>query len=222
MSVSGYKSKPYQMRDRVITPAVNTPVDLADVKAHLRLTATTDDAYLTNLIDVATQLMEEYLHRKLITQTLEGYLDAGNLLTSWWEGSITAAISAVGALRTIELPWSPTISVTSITLYTLDDTAFPVDVLSYRVDVVDSSMPSRISLKESQIWPGGSYRNQNSLRVEWVSGYGPLKTDVPVGIRQAVLMLVAFLYNNRGDCSGDCVGACGANMLAQPYRIYVL
>lgn len=222
MATAGHKSKPYQMRARVVVAPTVTPISLAEVKSHLRLTATTDDAYLTSLIGVATDLLQEYCHRKFVQQSMEGWLDIESLMSNWWDGSITSAISAMQSFRTIELPWAPTLSVISVSVFTLDDTEIVVDPLTYRVDSVDLGMPARITLKESQVWPGGSYRNQNSLKVAWLSGYGPAATDVPVGLRMATQQMVAYLYNNRGDCSGDCVGACGANMLAQPYRIYSL
>lgn len=214
-------SKQYKMRNRVVVAPTSLPITLADVKLHLRLETCNDDDYITELIKVATELSQEFCQRKFITQTLEGYLDANNLLTTWWEGTIVAAISAVGSLRTIELPWLPVQSVTGVSLFSLDDTEYLVDSLSYRVDYTDLGRPARITLKESAVWPGGSYRNQNSLKVTWVAGYGT-PIDVPAGIRQGVKMLVGYLYNNRGDCSGDCVGACGANSVLQPYRVLSL
>lgn len=218
----GYKSKPYLMRTRVASPPAVFPVTVGEVKTHLRILSNTEDAYLDTLIAVGTQLLEEFLHRKLISQGLEGWLDAQNLMSAWWPGTIVASITAIQSLRVIELPWSPTISVTSVSLFGIDDTEYAVNANTYRVDTVDKSLPARITLKESSIWPGGSYRNQNSLKVIWVSGYGPTAGDVPAALRQALLMMVAFLFNNRGDCSGDCVGACGATYLAQPFRIYNL
>jgi len=222
MSNVQFSTKPYQMRARVTTPPANLPVSVDEVKQHLRLTASSEDAYLESLIDIATDLLQEFCHRKFIEQTITGWLDAENLMSTWWEGSIVAAINAIASLRTIELPWTPAISVTSVSMYTLDDVELAVDPNTYRVDTVDLAMPTRITLKESAVWPGGSYRNQNSMQVIWQSGYGPDETDIPPGLRQAIKMMVAYLYNNRGDCSGDCVGACGAKSLAQPYRVYSL
>jgi uncharacterized phiE125 gp8 family phage protein len=227
-----YKSKSWMMRDQVMVAPQCAPVTLAEVKSNLRITNSIEDAYLTSLILVATDLMQEYTQRKFIRQTMEGYLDIAQLMSTWWEGSIVASITAIMALRTIELPWLPAVSVTSVTVYDENDNATIVDPTTYRVDVVDKSMPARITLKESVVWPGGAYRNQNSLRVEWIAGYSPsglgpwtdteLQAVVPVGLRQAILNMTAFLYNNRGDCSGDCVSACGAKSLAQPYVVYSL
>lgn len=214
-------SKPYQMRDRVtVEPAVE-PVTLAELKDHLRITGASEDAYLSSLIVASRMLLEEWLKRKLIEQTLEGFLDHPGIAGSWWEGRIVAAISAVASLRVIQLPWAPTISVLDVALYSLDDEETIVDPASYRVDRVDRDLPSRITLKETVVWPGGSYRNQNSLRVRWKAGYGTAATDVPAPIRLALKMLAAHLYANRGECTdGDsCLGACGAKSIISTYRV---
>jgi uncharacterized phiE125 gp8 family phage protein len=227
----GFTAKSWMVRDRVSVAPQCAPVTLAEVKSNLRLTNTQEDAYLGSLILVATDLMQEYTQRKFIQQTMEGWLDIATLMSTWWEGSIVASINAMFSLRTIELPWFPAISVTSVTVYDQDDNATLVSASTYRVDVVDKSMAPRITLKESVVWPGGAYRNQNSMQIVWLAGYdaGSLTpTDaqaqaaVPVGLKQAVLMMTCYLYNNRGDCSGDCVSACGAKSLAQPYVVYSL
>ena len=217
-----FSTKAYQMRARVTAPASVTPISVDEVKLHLRISSSTEDAYLLDLINVATDLLQEYCHRKFIQQEITGWLDAENLMSNWWEGSIVAAINAIASLRTIELPWTPAISVTSVSMFTLDDLEIVVDSDTYRVDAVDQAMPARITLKESAVWPGGSYRNQNSMKVVWLSGYGPSASDIPAGLKMALKHMVAYLYNNRGDCSGDCVGACGAKSLAQPYKVYSL
>jgi uncharacterized phiE125 gp8 family phage protein len=222
MSNVQHSTKSYQMRARVtVAPAIQ-PVSLDEVKQHLRITATSEDAYLNSLIEISTDLLQEFCHRKFIQQTITGWLDAESLMNTWWEGSIVAAINAIASLRTIELPWTPAINVTSVSMFTLADEELIVDPDTYRVDAVDLAMPTRITLKESAVWPGGAYRNQNSLKVVWLSGYGPAMTDVPPGLRMAIKQLIAYLYNNRGDCSGDCVGACGAKALAQTYKVYTL
>lgn len=222
MTTVGHVAKPYQMRSRVVAPPSLNPCSLEETKLHLRITGSSEDSYIQDLIAVATDLLQEHCHRKFVQQTMEGWLDIDNLMSSWWSGSITAAINAIQSLRVIELPWAPTISVSSVSVFSMSDVETPVDPDTYRVDSVDLGMPARITLKESVVWPGGSYRNQNSLKVTWLSGYGPAESDVPVGLRSAIKQMVAYLYNNRGDCSGDCVGACGAMKLAQPYRVFSL
>jgi uncharacterized phiE125 gp8 family phage protein len=210
------------MRSRTIVPPSLFPITVDEAKMQLRITNSTEDNFITDLIAVSTDLLQEHCHRKFLQQTMEGWLDIDNLMSAWWDGSITAAITAIQSLRVIELPWTPTISVSSVSVFSMDDVETQVDANTYRVDAVDLGMPTRITLKESSIWPGGSYRNQNSLKVRWLSGYGPAATDVPVALRAAIKQMVAYLYNNRGDCSGDCVGACGALTLAQPYRVFSL
>lgn len=61
------------MNEKLITPPTTQAITLAEAKTHLRLTVTSDDVYVTSLIGVATDYVESFCGRKLITQTWEKY-----------------------------------------------------------------------------------------------------------------------------------------------------
>jgi uncharacterized phiE125 gp8 family phage protein len=88
----------------------------------------------------------------------------------------------------IELPLLPLVSVVSVTLYAPDDSAL---VLSqYRVDVAGG----RVFLKGAH--PG--LRARDAAAIAFTAGYGGA-ADVPAAIASAILLLVAQIYEHRGD-----------------------
>lgn len=162
-----------------------------------------DDDLLNALITTARQHVENTLRRSLITQTWELWLDA------------------FPSADYIEVPLPPLISVTSITYYDVDDTVATMDADEYFVDV--KSEPGRIGLNDGETWPSTTLRPRNGVCVTFVSGYGAAAA-VPKAIKQAMLLLLAHLYENReavttsGGAPNELPFA--VNALLAPYRIW--
>lgn len=162
-----------------IAPAV-TPVTLATVKYHLKLDAAEDvtlDAYLTLLIDAATACGEKYTKRDFINRTYTTYRDT--------------------FCNCLELRRSQVSSITSIK-YLVDDvlTTLSTDVYGF-TDVTDYP---NIYLKENQSYPTGVDNVPQAIEIIFVSGYGAAATNVPADVQMALLVHIAFMYENRGDC----------------------
>lgn len=68
-----------------------------------------------------------------------------------------------------------------------------VDPATYIVDTV--SVPCRMTLADDAAW--GTTRLFAGFRVRYVAGYGPHASDVPNGIRMAMLMAVSHWYRYR-------------------------
>jgi len=149
------------------------PVDLTEMKLHLRVDSSDDDTLITQLMLAATNWAEMYQVRTYITRTRYMYLDSFPLI--------------------IQPPYSPLSSVTSIQYY---DIAGDLQTLSssyYRVDTV--SQPGRITEAYGYSWP--STRDMtNAVIVTYESGYGEA-SDVPEEIKAAIKMIVGHLYQNR-------------------------
>jgi len=65
--------------------------------------------------------------------------------------------------------------------------------------------------------------NPGGLVIRYTSGYGGTAEDVPWAIRQAILMLVAHLYEHRGDEGDEAVELpLTVKTLLQPYRVMQL
>lgn len=179
-------------------PAVE-PLTVAEAKDHLRIDHNDEDVLLNSLIMAARQHVESPLtNRSLITTTWNYYLPS------------------FGFGSEIELPRPPLQSVTGI-YYTTDggsETEF--DSSKYSVDTY--STPGRIVLNRTESWPTDELEEVNGVRIEFVAGYGDDDVDVPQAIRQAMLLIVAEMYENREDVV---VGA-GNSVVTVPYSSTVL
>lgn len=105
--------------------------------------------------------------------------------------------------RTIGLPVNPVQSVTSVTI---DGEALSAD--DYHFD--GDTDPAVLTLP---------YRSTGRLKVEFVAGYGSAYTAVPADLRQAALLIIGHLYDNRSEV-GDAKVALpmGATAILNRYR----
>jgi uncharacterized phiE125 gp8 family phage protein len=162
------------MRFRVVTPPASEPVTLAEAKAHLRLESTEDDTYVSALIQAARQHVEEVCWRGVVTQTRE------------------AVLEAFPHEDAVELPGGSLGAITSATYVDADGATQTLDADVYEADTV--SVPGRLVLAYGKDWP--STRCQwDAVRIRYTVGWAV--ADVPAPIKQAMLLLVAQLYENR-------------------------
>lgn len=168
------------MRIQTVVASTGYPIDLEDVKNHLRISIgeTNQDDYLRGLIDVATARLEEITNRALSRRTLKIYYD------NWPEGDH------------IELPFPPLSTQTDAVVKYIDVDSSSVTVSStvYKLDSV--SEPGRLMLDYNENWPSVQLHNINPISVQYLCGY-PGSTAVPQQIKQAMKLIIADLYENR-------------------------
>lgn len=163
------------------SPPTAEPVTLPDVKAHLRLTISDDDAYLTALITAARRALESRYGLCLMRQ-------AWALFADGWPGDGVFA-----------LPLWPVLSVDGLTSFGDDDTPATIDPAHYVLDA--ASRPARLALRQGRVFaPPG--RRINGLKLAFTAGFGADASAVPGEIRQALLATIADWYQNRGDAGG--------------------
>lgn len=168
---------PYRSLVRYAAPKVE-PVSLSDAKRHCRVDVTDDDAYISTLITVAREYVEETLDLSMITQTWEARYDVFPL----WEIILPRAPMASGTVTVLyrdEAGQTQTI--------TSSAGAFQVD---HRI------VPGRIYPLYEQVWPAVR-GDENSVVVRWTAGYGESGTTTPAVLRHACLLLVAHWYEMR-------------------------
>lgn len=184
----------------ITAPAVE-PITLAEARAHLRATATDEDALIQAWIIAARRRAESITWRALCTQTWDWFLDA---------------FPCSG--EALEVPFPPLQSVTSISYV---DDAGATQVLATSEYQVDSkAQPGRIAEAYSKTWPSTRVQ-MNAVTVRFVAGYG-LADKVPWEIRAAMLLMVGHFYEHREDVSvGNIVNVMprSADDLLAPYRI---
>lgn len=164
---------------RLTGPAAE-PVTLSEAKAWLRLDTNDEDDLVTALIASARAAIEAHLRRVLMAQTWRLVLDA------WPQGNV------------LHLPFAPLISISAIRVFDAADIAQVIATASTRLDA--ASDPARLVFITAPPTPA---RSLNGIEVDAVCGYGNTASDVPAPIRQALKMLIAQLYENRGDAAGE-------------------
>jgi uncharacterized phiE125 gp8 family phage protein len=177
-----------------LAPAVE-PVTLAEALAHTRVDDSADNSLVQALIVAARRAAEAYTRRAFISQSWAMYLDqapAGNFL---------------------EIPKAPLIGISSIQTFTDADVATTFASSNYYVDLI--TKPGRVVLRTAASWPTPT-RAASGFVVNFRAGYGATGSHVPADIRQAILMIVSHLYENRGDAESDMPRV--AQMLLEPYK----
>jgi len=91
-------SRPVFKRVEQIDAPAGAVVTLATIKSHLRVTHSEEDAYISTLIDTATQAAEMYTNRKLLPRTVKMWMDfiPGRGGSLWIDGSVQAPIGYFG------------------------------------------------------------------------------------------------------------------------------
>ncbi len=178
-----------------------TPVDLAEVKEHLRVDFSDDDPLITALIDAATSYLDAWtgiLGRVMVTQTWDLTLD------DFPEDAISiplGPLQSVAALNYVDVSGA-TQSIAEANFY------------------VDTKSPDGWVVPDADFtWPETLYA-PNVVTVRFVVGYGDAPA-VPQAIKQAMLLLIGHWYENReGSIVGTSVSELplAVSALLAPFR----
>lgn len=194
------------------TPSVS-PLDVAYVKSHARIYQDYDDTLLAGYLLVATELVENYLSRYLLTKT-----------ATWTTAH--AHHHGFGSNQIYLMPWQwttflrqpvmplprPVSNVSTVVLgYWSKVDATLVEGVDYRIDTATSL--GRIEWISNLIMDP----DKKHLQVTFSSGYGDTQAAVPVGIQHALLLLTTALYERRGDDSPEIWSPAVESLLA-PHR----
>ncbi len=206
--------------DEIITGA--EPVTAAELAKVLEITDPGQTPFLTTLVKVARQQVEAYCRIAIVQRTITMFMDRFPVEDhdkGWWDGVREAPISSIfAAVRKIEMPLPPLQSVTSVTTFDDSDVGTIFAAAGYFVDTASKRQQGRVVLRDGITWPI-ALRSANAIQFVYVAGYAD--GSVPDDLKQAILGIGAYLFANRGDCGGDCVGKCGMAMLLESYIIRV-
>lgn len=156
------------------TLAVNPLFTTAEAKDFLKVDTTADDTLIDSLIKAATQSCQIFTNRYFLDTTVTQYSD------NWFEF--------------YRLYKSPVISITHVKYYDTNDTLQTLASSNYILDNI--SQPARIGISVDGTLPNLADRI-NAVEVKYSVGYGELSSDVPEGIKQAVLITIGNWYENR-------------------------
>lgn len=180
----------------VITPPAAV-VSLADMRTHLRVDFSEDDALIAACVAAATGFIDGpdgWLGRAIGSQTLE-----------WRDDTFP--------LEELVLPYPPLTSVGSVKYVDPNGDEQTFSDAGYAV------AGQRLVLKSGEAWPSIS-TDPESVRVRYVAGYA----TVPAGITAAIKLMAADLYHNR-ETAGPSVMSennmlPAARRLLHPFRVW--
>lgn len=168
----------HETLERIDDPA-ETPVSLAECKDHLRITSSSEDAYITSLLNAAVIFTDGMgaLGKAMVTQKWRQYFGQN-------PGSARLAIL-------------PVQTVTRIAYY--DPDGAEQDALLADFDVFGNGQATTVLPAEGKSWPTTQDR-PDAIWIEYEAGYGAA-ADVPDPLKHAIKMLVAHWYEHRENAA---------------------
>jgi uncharacterized phiE125 gp8 family phage protein len=179
---------------KTTTAATTNAVTAAEAKSQCRVDHSNDDTYIGVLITAAQNLVEAYTNRRLIQGTfvllLEEFPKEG-----------------------IYLPYSPVTSVDSIKYYDAANTQQTWSSSEYYYNIYEE--PCLIRYVDGDYPDVYDYRS-HPIEVTFKTGY-TTPDVVPPALKQAILILVADMYENRLDTPRERFTAW--RLLCSPYIV---
>ena len=147
------------------------PITIDELRKHLAIEHSDDDAYLGSVISAATRQWERETQLQLMPATYEYTMD-------------------LIADATIYLPIGPVRSITSITYYDASDVLQTLDASKYTL-VADQS-PAYLW---SASWPA-TYSRPNAVKITIAAGYAD-RSSIPIEIKHDLKIDCATAYTYR-------------------------
>jgi len=167
---------------QITTPAVGFPVTLEETKVYLRVDIDEDDDLISAFIESATEQVQIFTNRQLITASFDMFLDGFEPRT------------CTGA---IEIPKG--------NVQTVDQIQY-IDSNGDNQIWGTSNFEADTNRQISQFRPANSNAFPstddvyNAVTVSFTAGYG-LATDVPQAVKQSIFLMVSDAYEHREEQS---------------------
>ncbi len=185
---------------RTVAPTL-TPVTLAEAKAHLRAEYGEEDALITGLIGAAVSYLDGWsgmLGRALVTQT--------------WRQDFA------GFSDKMRLPMFPVASVSEVTY--VDAAGASQTLAGTEWQLLADERGAYVCLRTGRNWPA---TGEGAVLVSITYVCGHSVADVPMAIKQAILLMVGDWHRNRetvavGATTGSIPLSATVDALLAPYR----
>jgi uncharacterized phiE125 gp8 family phage protein len=175
-------------------PAVE-PVSVPEMRAYLRLDHEAEDELIAGLVKAGRLLVEAASRRVLIESRWRVVLDR-------WPAD-----------RVVRLPLSPLIAVERIGVR--DAAGVESDLAGALFHAETSADPPLIRVMAAAPDPGVAV---GGIAIDLRAGFGAAPPTVPAPLRQAIRMLVARWFENRGDVAGLQTLPAEVQALVAPYQ----
>lgn len=159
---------------RLITAPASYPVTLEEAKLQCRVDSSDEDTLLNGLIAAATDYVELYTGRAIVSQTWELVLDDFS--------------------DAMLIPKGPVSSITSVKYFDTADVEQTISGTNYALDAV--SDPAWLVKASDYTWPDVA-DGVNNVIIRFAAGY----SSVPAAMKQAILLLIGQWFDQRADVS---------------------
>ena len=162
----------------LIAAPVDQLLTLDEIKAHIRVDGAAEDNLITQLLNSAVETAQNYTSRQFMRATYEALYDG-----------------LPRGFDPLRLPRAPVQEITSLTYHvgsTWTSTALDVDTLR-----ILAGPEAAIAPALGTSWPQANAGPQ-AVKVRYVAGYADAD-HVPAPIKQAVLLQIGSMYEDRGE-----------------------
>lgn len=159
------------MRLTVTTAPAVEPISVAELKTHLKIIGTDEDADLATYILMAREQAEIFCRRAIITQGL------------------TLRLAKFPNIAQIELPRPPLASVTSLKYYNLSNVLTTVSAQTI-YEVINDDLVGSIVLRDGQSWPTDVFIRTDAVEIIYSAGYG-VAAAVPASLKMGIRKLAS-------------------------------
>ena len=180
------------MQSILIAPPAAEPVSLAEARAWLRVDTNDEDSVIASLISAARMLVESATRRALVTQGWRMTLDAWP--ASGGDGSWSVLATRPGpAPSEIVIPLAPVQAISTVLVYDAAGQPQTLGAATWRL--VGAPERARLLFAAQPPQPAAPAAG---IEIDLVAGYGD-PPDTPAALRHAILALVSWWFDNRGD-----------------------
>lgn len=178
-----------------LSPPATEPLDLAYAKTFLRVDNAGEDALIGDLITAARMRVEQMIRAALITRR---------------QSYQTSKLSDAG----LYINHGPVTAVHGVKAVDADGAELDLMLSDFEIDL--RAIPARLCLREPYRWKNFG-AGTRYVEVEIEAGYGATAADVPMPLRQAVMLLLAQSYEYR-DAENQPPVPLMVDALLMPYR----
>jgi uncharacterized phiE125 gp8 family phage protein len=181
----------------VTGPAVE-PVTLTEALSHCRVDQGQEDSWFETAIASARIYCEQYTWRTYVDQVFDYTFHNFPLVP-------------------LEIPRAPLVEVQSVKYYGEQGTEYTMELSNFLLCY--DTEPGVITLKNGIMWPSVTLREVNAFKIRFKAGHGATAATVPAPVKQAMLIHIAWQYENRAGETSKIPDAIG-NLL-RPDRMHV-
>jgi uncharacterized phiE125 gp8 family phage protein len=163
------------MRYKVATVSTE-PITKTEAKLHLRVTDTTEDTKIEELITAAREYAEAATGKLLAPRVVTAVANEFPKLT----GNMVLPVGPIVASAAVTLTWK--------------DYDGTITDISADVDVDEYSYNPELALKPNKEWPDYDLYPTNPIAVSYTAGKAPSKK-----VKNAMLLLIGHWFDNREE-----------------------